>query len=178
MTDTGETTSPLTPVSPSEPPSSPRRRHPLDRPLLVGGVVLGVAAVVLIVLGLLASSSASSARDEADRLGKERRAAEAREIAAEGDVTTVVDEGNKVGDQIDKETAAANQVTHKNDELETLFDRAVDQFNAGSESSANATVDNQGRQLVSDEQGLKAQENAAVLEARDAQNRLREALAG
>ena len=178
MTDIGETTSPMTPVSPSGPLSSPRRRHPLDRPFLVGGLVVGVAAVVLIVFGLLAFSSASSARNEADRLGKERRAAEAREIAAQGDITAVVAQGNKVVDQIDKETDAANQVTQKNDELETLFDNAVDQFNAGSESAANATVDNQGHQLLGEEQGLRNQENQALMEARDAQNKLRQALVG
>ena len=174
MTDTSETRIPTTTVTP---PSS-GGRHALDRPLLVVGVVLGVAAIVLIALGLLAFSSASSARDDADRYARERRAATAREIAAEGDITTVIDEGNKVVDQIDKETDAANQVTQKNDELETLFDNAIDQFNAGNESSANATVDNQGRQLLSEEQGLKAQENQAVMAAREAQNKLREALAG
>jgi predicted nucleic acid-binding Zn-ribbon protein len=141
-------------------------------------VILGVAAVVLIVFGLLAFSSASSARDAAASLGKERRTAEARENAAQGDITAVVAQGNKVVDQIDKETDAANQVTQKNDELETLFDNAVDQFNAGSESSANATVDNQGRQLLSEEQGLRSQENQALMEARDAQNKLRQALVG
>lgn len=179
MSDSRETMSPPTTLAPTPPDASSRSsRHPLDRPLLVAGLVMGIAAIAFIVLGLLAFSSASSARDDADRLAKERRALEARETAAEGDISTVVDQGNKVVDQIDKETDAANQVTQKNDELETLFDNAVGQFNAGSESSANATVDTQGRQLVSEEQGLKAQENQAVMEARDAQNKLREALAG
>jgi hypothetical protein len=178
MSDSGEITSPPAAVAPAPQASSSGGRHSLDRPLLVGGLVLSVAAFVLIALGLLAFSSASSARDDAARLGKERRAAEAREIAAEGDISTVVDEGNKVVDQIDKETDAANQVTEKDDELETLLENATDQFNAGYESSANATVDNQGRPVLGEEQGLRVQENQALMAARDAQNKLRQALAG
>jgi len=141
-------------------------------------LALIVAAIVLIVLGVLALSSASSARDEGARFARERRAAEARETAAQGDIARVVDEGDRVVDQIDKQTDAANQVTQKNDELELVLENATDQFNAGNESSANGTVDNQGRQLLTEEQGLRVQENQALTEARDAQDKLRQALVG
>jgi hypothetical protein len=145
-------------------------------PFLVGGLVLGVVAIVLIVLGLIAFSSASSARDERDRLSTERRSAEKREIAAQGEINTVVDEGNKVGDQVGKLVDAANQVTDKGGELTRLLEDATGRFNAGDESGANAMVNNQGRPILSDEQRLKAQENQSLTEAQDAQNKLREAL--
>ena len=145
--------------------------------MLVCGLVLSTVAIVLIVLGLLAFSSASSARDDADRFATEQRSARDREIAAQGDISTVVEEGNKVADQVDKQTDAANQVTAKNDELETLLDDATGQFNAGDEDGANGTVNDRGRQILSDEQVLKGQENQALTEARDAQSKLKQALA-
>ena len=179
MSDRAGPASPPTSIAPPPPASSPPGgRHSLDRPLLVTGLVLSVAAIALIVLGSLALASASSARDDAARFSRQRRAAEGRETAAHGDITDVVDQGNTVVDQIDKETDAANQVTQKNDELEVLLDDATDQFNAGNESSANATVANQGRQLLSEEQGLRGQENQALTEAREAQSKLRQALVG
>jgi hypothetical protein len=151
-------------------------RHPLDLPFLVGGLVLSAIAIVLLVLGLLAFSSASSARDDADRFAKERRSATAREIAAEGDIEKVVDEGSKVADEVNKEIDAGNQVTQKDDELTNVLQDATGRFNAGDESGANATVNSQGRQILSDEQNLKDQDNQALTEAQDAQNKLKQAL--
>jgi Tfp pilus assembly protein PilX len=178
MSDSTATTSLPASPAPAPPAPSSRRRHPFDRWLLVGGLALVAAAIVLLVLGVLALSSASSARDDSARFARQRRAADVRETAAQGDITSVVDEGNRVVDQIDKETDAANQVTQKNDELELVLENATDQFNAGNESNANATVDNQGRQLLGEEQGLRVQENQALTEARDAQDKLRRALVG
>jgi len=146
-------------------------------PLLVAGLVLSAIAIVLIVLGLLAFSSASSARDDADRFAKERRSAEARQIAAQGDINTVVDEGRKVADEVNKEIDAANQVTQKDDDLTSVLADATGRFNAGDESGANATVDSQGRQVLSDEQALKSQQIQALTQAQDAERKLREALA-
>jgi hypothetical protein len=151
-------------------------RHPLDLPFLVGGLVLSAIAIVLLVLGLLAFSSASSARDDADRFAKERRSAAAREIAAEGDIKTVVDEGGRVADEVNKEIDAGNRVTQKDEELSSVLQDATGRFNAGDESGANATVNNQGRQILSDEQNLKDQHNQALMEAQDAQNKLKQAL--
>jgi hypothetical protein len=174
--------SPPTNPPPEAPPppsvsSGSSARHPLDLPFLVGSVVLSAVGIVLLVIGVLAFSSASSARDDADRFARERRAAEAREVAAEGDIDTVVDEGNRVADQVDKEIDTANQVTQKSGELTTLLDDATSQFNAGDESGANATVNNQGRQILSDEQRLRGQADQALTQAQDAQAKLKEALA-
>jgi hypothetical protein len=88
-----------------------------------------------------------------------------------------VEEGNRVADQVDKQTDAANQVTAKNDELVTLLDEATDQFNSGDEDGADATVNDRGRQIVSDEQVLKGQDNQALTEAQDAQSKLEQARA-
>jgi hypothetical protein len=173
MNDPAQTTNPP-PASPPPPRSS--ARHPLDLPFLVGGLLVSAVAIVLLVIGVLAFSSASSARDDSDRFTNERRSAEAREVAAEGDIDTVVNEGNRVADQVDSEIDAANQVTQKDDELTTLLDDATDQFNAGDENGANAKVNNEGRQILIDEQNLKTQASQALAQAQDAQAKLKEAL--
>jgi len=88
-----------------------------------------------------------------------------------------VDEGRKVADEVNKEIDAANQVTQKDDDLTSVLADATGRFNAGDESGANATLDSQGRQVLSDEQALKSQQIQALTQAQDAERKLREALA-
>ena len=144
--------------------------------LLIGGVVLSVVAIVLIVVGLLGFSSASSARDDADQFTKERRSLAAKERATQGDIDTVVSEGKKVSDPIDKLIDAENQAVAKSNELDTLLQQAVDKFNAGDETGANNMVNGQGRQILSDLERLQGIDNQALTAAQDAQRKLRQAL--
>jgi hypothetical protein len=145
--------------------------------VLIGGVVLSVVAIVLIVVGLLAFSSASSARDDAHRFVKERRSLEASERATQGDIDTVVSEGRAVGDQVDKLIDAENQAVDKSNQLSDVLDQAVSKFNAGDETSANNMVNDQGKQILSDLQRLQGVDNQTLTAAQDAQRKLRQALA-
>lgn len=179
MSNTGQTIpppppAPPAPLPPAVPPST--RRNPLNLVLLIGGIALSVVAIVLVVVGLLAFSSASSARDDAHRYTKERRSLEARERATQGDIDTVVSEGQKVGDPIDKLIDAENQAVAKSNELDDLLKQAVDKFNAGDETGANNMVNGQGKQILSDLERLQGIDNQALTAAQDAQRKLRQAL--
>ncbi len=144
--------------------------------LLIGGVVLSVVAIVLIVVGLLAFSSASSARDDAHRFVKERRSLEAKERATQGDIGTVVSEGKAVGDEVDKLIDAENQAVDKSNQLNDVLDQAVNQFNVGDETGANNMVNGQGRQILTDLQRLQGVDNQTLAAAREAQRKLQQAL--
>jgi signal transduction histidine kinase len=144
--------------------------------LLIGGLVLSIVAIVLAMLGVLAFSSASSARDDADRFTRERRSFEEKERSTQGDIDTVVTEGRKLGDEVDKLIDAENQTVAKSNELNGILNQAVDKFNAGDETGANDMVNNQAKPILSDLQRLQGVDSQALNAAQEAQRKLRQAL--
>jgi hypothetical protein len=167
---------PTVPVSSSAPPPTPKGRAWLNRLLVLGGIAVSALAVVLLVLGLVAFSSASSARDDARRFAKERRSLAAIERATQGDIRTISSQGGAVGDEIDKLVSADNELVSGSNALTSLLEQADAKYNAGDESAAAADVDNHGRPILNVVQVLAGRENQALTEAHDAQHKLRQGL--
>jgi hypothetical protein len=154
----------------------PKSGHFRGRLLLVGSIAVGVVGVVLIVLGTLALSSATTARGDAHRLAGERRSLAARERATQEHTQGISAQGRKVGDQIDQLVAAGNQLVSGSNALGSLLDQADARYNAGDESGAAADVDSHGRPTLNEVQVLADRENQSLTEAHDAERKLREGL--
>jgi type II secretory pathway pseudopilin PulG len=157
-------------------PSKLKSRHVRGRLLSAGSIAVGVLGVVLIVLGTLAFSSASSARDDAHRLDGERRSLAARERATQEQIQSFSSQGRNVGDQIDQLVAAGNQLVSGANALGSVLEQADAKYNAGDEHAAAADVDSRGRPTLNEVQVLADRESQSLTEAHDAERKLREGL--
>lgn len=155
-------------------PSEPKSGHFRGRLLSAGSIAFVVVGVVLIVLGTLAFTSASSARDDAHRFARERRSLAANERATRGQIQSISQQGRNVGDQIDQLVTAGNQLVSGSNSLGSLLEQADAKYNAGDESGAAADVDNRGRPTLNEVQVLADRESQALTQAHDAQQKLRE----
>ncbi len=151
----------------TEPTAPPPRRSRLGTALRWGGVVAGVAGIVLAVLGVLAFSSASSDDDAADAVRRRTKALAAAEREADGNSREVFDQGGELGDEINALNDASLELLDAQNQFVDAMNAAIDLYNNGRTGDARAAFDAQGGAVADLEQRLaKVQRQLAAAHER------------
>lgn len=116
--------------------------------LLWGGVIAGIAGLVLVVLGVLAFSSASSDDDTRSSVDRERRALFAEQNDAVGNSSKIRRAGRALSDDVTAVLSASSDLAAAEEEFTTAMNAATDLYNNGNISGARAAYEAQGAAVV------------------------------
>jgi cell division protein ZapA (FtsZ GTPase activity inhibitor) len=131
-----------------------------------GGVAAGVVGIALIVIGVLAFSSASSDDDATDAANRDRRELRAEELSAAAGGSDVIEAGEALGAEIDDLSEASRDLGLTQNGFVDAMNAATDLFSSGNESAARAGYEAQASAVAEMEQEL-AEVQAELAAARE-----------